>query len=69
MAKTSLEKSHSKVSNFKLTNICLFLACGICMIFVGLALLKQYKTYSIIGISVGSVLSLLMLILLNKFAR
>ena len=70
MAKTSLEKSHSKASNFKLTMICFILAIGISAIWAGLALVDtDYQTLGIIVASVGGVIALLFFILIGKFAR
>ena len=69
MPKTDLEKSHSKVSNFKLTCICLLLALGVGILFVGVAMFLKYRTYSIIGIIAGGMLSLFSLLLINKFTR
>lgn len=69
MAKTSIEKSHSKVSNFKLTLICLFLSLIVGLIFVGLIIFKSFQTYSIIFLTSGPILTFLMLLLLNKFSR
>lgn len=39
MAKTSLERSHSKVSNAKLTFVCFMLALFVGMFFAGLGLM------------------------------
>jgi len=69
MAKTSLERSHSKVSNFKLTMISLLGALSVGIIFVSVAFLKTYQNYAIIGIAIGTILFLLTAMLLNKFAR
>ena len=69
MEKTSLEKSHSKVSNFKLTLICLLGIIAFALIFIGLGLFKKYQTYSIYFLAIGGVLELLSLILINKFVR
>ena len=69
MAKTSLEKSHSKSSNFKLTMICLLASLGVASLFVGLGFLKQYQTLAIILLAAGGVLTLLGLLLINKFTR
>ena len=43
MAKTDLQKSHSKVSNFKLTLICLILAIGFGALWVGIGLINDYE--------------------------
>lgn len=69
--KTSLEKSHSKVSNFKLTLICFFAALAISVFWVGLALLgnEAYRTFGIIASASGLVVSLLFIILIGKFTR
>lgn len=69
MAKTSLEKSHSKASNFALTCICLLGIIAFGLIFSGLGLLKLYQTYGIICLVVGIVLGIISSILINKFVR
>lgn len=72
MAKTDLEKSHSKLSNFKLTLICYILAHGIAILWIGLALLKFDKIDEIIRyviLAVGGIFTLLGIILVNAFSR
>lgn len=69
--KTSLEKSHSKSSNAKLTLICFLASLFVFLLWVGIALIgkEPYKLYGII-LTIGSgVLTLLMILLLNKFSR
>ncbi len=72
-SKTSLEKSHSKVSNFKLTLIVLCLSLFISLLWAGIFLMTWSKgNYLTIGIivTVGSLcLSLLNFILIGKFTR
>ncbi|MBQ4357356.1 MAG: hypothetical protein II788_05130 [Acholeplasmatales bacterium] len=69
--KTSLEKSHSKASNAKLTFICFIAALAVSMLWVGIALFgsEAYRIFGIILASVGAVLTLLSLFLISKFTR
>ena len=69
--KTSLERSHSKVSNFKLTLICFFAALAVSILWVGLAVIgyEPYRIYGIIGASAGLLLSLFFIFLISKFTR
>ena len=70
MAKTSLEKSHSKASNFKLTMICFILALSVAAVWAGLSLVNtEYQTLGIIISSVGGATALLFFILIGKFTR
>ena len=72
MAKTSLQKSHSKVSNFKLTILCLLTALFSSAIWAGVAiilLIDSMVTLGIIISSVSLVLTILFIQLLGKFAR
>ncbi|MCR5113229.1 MAG: hypothetical protein K6A63_04765 [Acholeplasmatales bacterium] len=70
MAKTSLERSHSKASNFKLTMICFILALGIAAVWGGLALVNtDYQTLGIIVAACGGAVALLFFILIGKFTR
>ena len=69
--KTSLEKSHSKASNAKLTFICFIAALAVSMLWVGIALFgsEAYRIFGIILASLGAVLTLLSLFLISKFTR
>ncbi len=67
--KTSLEKSHSKLSNTKLTFICILLSIGFVFIFAGLALVDSYKAVGITVSLIALVVSLFGLILVQKFTR
>lgn len=69
MAKTNLEKSHSKVSNFKLTLICLILALGFGVLWVGIGLIHDYEKLGYIITAIGGVSTLVGLLLVNKFSR
>ena len=69
MAKTNLQKSHSKVSNFKLTLICFLTILFFGILWAGLVLLKQEKTFGIILTSIGGVGTVLCYLLLNAFSR
>jgi len=68
---TSLEKSHSKSSNFKLTMICFCLTLSISAVWVGLSLLLNIneKVLPIILLSVGGVFTLLSMFLIGRFTR
>ena len=69
--KTSLEKSHSKVSNFKLTMICFFAALAVSAFWVGLGLLGNdaLRIFGIILSASGLVLTILFLMIIGKFTR
>ena len=69
MAKTNLQKSHSKVSNFKLTLICFLTILFFGILWAGLVLLKQEKTFGIILTSIGGAGTVLCYLLLNAFSR
>ena len=66
---TSLQKSHSKVSNAKLTLICLMLSIAFPVLIFGLALIEDYKTFGILLAAAGGVLTVFGLILINAFKR
>ncbi|MCR5741549.1 MAG: hypothetical protein K6G38_03725 [Gammaproteobacteria bacterium] len=68
--KTSLEKSHSKVSNFKLTLVAFLCAVGVAALWVGLALIKSDILYiSIPLLAGGIILSIFSFMLVAKFTR
>lgn len=69
MGKTSLERSHSKVSNFKLTLICLLLAIGFAGVWVGLILIGYNKPLGISVAAVSGVIAFLSFLLVGKFTR
>lgn len=72
MEKTSLEKSHSKWSNTKLTFICLFEAIFFAVFFVGMGIIGMQAVDTIIGILVAIIGVLgfaLFAVLLKKFIR
>ncbi len=68
---TSLQKSHSKASNFKLTMICLMLTISISAAWIGLSLLLNMdnKTLGSIILGAGGVGTLLFMFLISKFTR
>ena len=66
---TSLQKSHSKVSNAKLTLICLILSIAFPVLVFGIALIDAYKTYGILLAAAGGAFTLFGLILINAFKR
>lgn len=66
----SLEKSHSKISNFKLTLICFLLTLSISAVWVGILLL--YNIDKVLGgvvLGVGALGTLLFMFLISKFTR
>jgi hypothetical protein len=67
--KTSLERSHSKSSNAKLTMICFLLSFAVIILWIGIALLKTEKTFGITISIIGLVFTLLNLFLVSKFTR
>ena len=69
MAKTSLEKSHSKASNAKLTLICFLTILFFGILWAGLVLLKVEKTFGLILTIAGGVGTVLCYLLLNAFSR
>ena len=69
MAKTNLQKSHSKVSNFKLTFICFLTILFFAILWVGLVLLKQEKTLGVTITAIGGVGTVACFLLLNAFSR
>ena len=69
MAKTNLEKSHSKVSNFKLTLICLLTIIFFAVLWVGLVQLKVLETFGLTLTIIGGVGTLACICLLNAFSR
>lgn len=72
MAKTSLEKSHSKASNFKLTMIAFLGSLGMAAVWIGAALLVNGKNYLVGGLPLligGGVALLLSLFLIGRFTR
>ncbi len=68
---TSLQKSHSKASNFKLTMICFCLTIAISALWVGLSMTLNLdnKTLGIILLSAGGVFTLISMFLILKFTR
>lgn len=66
----SLKKSHSKLSNFKLTLLCLFAAIVFSALFIFLILFFLYKSnlYLILSIVTGA-LTLLSFLLFSFFKR
>jgi uncharacterized membrane protein YfhO len=72
MAKSSLQKSHSKASNFKLTLLCLLTALVSTCVWAGGALIVFKPDMFYIGLIIAVVsliLSILCINLLGKFTR
>ena len=67
--KSDLSKSHSKVSNFKLTLMCILFAIGFGLLFFGLAIALKYQTLGVILICSGCFLSFLMYVFIKAFVR
>ena len=68
---TSLEKSHSKSSNAKLTLICLLLAISFPLLFFGIAcwIYMASKFLGVVITILSALVTLFSLFLLNKFSR
>ncbi|MCR5307650.1 MAG: hypothetical protein K6E24_01460 [bacterium] len=70
MAKTSLEKSHSKASNFKLTFICFLTILFFGILWCGIVLLKgDQKTFGLVLTIAGGAGTVLCYLMLNAFSR
>ena len=69
MAKTDLEKSHSKASNFKLTLICALLAISVSLVWVGLILIDRNKPLGISISAASAVVALLSFFMVGRFTR
>ncbi len=66
----SLEKSHSKVSNFKLTLICFLLTLSISAVWVGVSLLLNVdKVFGGIVLGAGAVGTFIFMYLISRFTR
>lgn len=69
MGKTSIERSHSKISNFKLTILVLLAIISFNAIFVGLALYNYSHLLSMMVSIIGGIFSLVLFILIHAFVR
>ncbi|MBQ9415794.1 MAG: hypothetical protein IJU20_03000 [Clostridia bacterium] len=70
MARTSLERSHSKASNFKLTLICLLLTLGVSAVWAGAALLAAGHTMpGAVAAAAGAVVALVSFLAIGHFTR
>ena len=72
MAKSSLDRSHSAVSNFKLTLICLLLSIAVSMVWVGVVLITTHAVELAVGIvvtAVSAAVALISFLLISKFTR
>ena len=72
MAKSSLQKSHSKASNAKLTLLCLLTAIASIGIWAGVAIIILLENMLWLGCVVAgasAVLTFILIQLLGKFAR
>ena len=69
MAKTSLEKSHSKASNAKLTFVCLLATISVSFLWVGIALVVNNPLFGGIVLGLGALATLFSLLLISRFTR
>ena len=69
MAKTNLEKSHSKLSNAKLTLICFLTILFFAILWCGVVLLKKTDTIGMVVTIIGGAGTVLCFCLLNAFSR
>ena len=68
--KTSIEKSHSKWSNFKLTCLCILITLSISSLWVVVCFINYFKFLSlIITVGVSLFILILSIYLLIKFKR
>lgn len=66
---TSIEKSHSKLSNFYLTIICLLSLIFTSILWIGIGFVKHYPEISYILLAIGIVGTILSIFLLIIFKR
>ncbi|MCR4898608.1 MAG: hypothetical protein K5892_05210 [Acholeplasmatales bacterium] len=70
MGKTSLEKSHSKVSNFKLTMLCVLAAFFFNLAWIGLLIFREYNVaLGAVILGVSDAICLLLYLALGRFTR
>lgn len=62
-------KSHSVISNFKLTMLCLMGVLCVTIFWLGVGILKSYESIGIIAVVSGAILSLISFGLITKFTR
>ncbi len=68
--KTSLEKSHSKWSNTKLTALCIIASFAVSLFWLFLGLKDQlHQAVFYVGLGASLVVSVLCLVLFNHFKR
>ena len=65
----SLEKSHSKISNFQLTMILIFTLIFVTILWLGIALLALDVKIALALIGVGIIGAFIGVLLINKFRR
>ena len=66
---TSLQKSHSKTSNAKLTLICFLLAISFAGVWIGIGLIGYVKILGILITAVCGVIAVLSMMLVGRFTR
>lgn len=69
MGKSSIERSHSKISNFKLTILALLAIISFNAIFVGLALYNYNQIISLACVIAAGAVSIILFILIRAFVR
>ena len=69
MGKSSIERSHSKISNFKLIILALLAIISFNAIFVGLALYNYNQIISLVCVIAGGALSIILFFLIRAFVR
>ena len=69
--KTSLEKSHNKVSNFKLTILCFLALLFVSALWLGVGLIgnETLMYYGIIITCCSIILTLLFMLIISNFTR
>ena len=65
----SLKKSHKKMSNFKLSLICIIGIIAISIFWVGLIILNSANEIGLIMVTFGCIFSLLAMYFIIKFVR
>ena len=66
---SSLEKSHSKISNFELTMILILALVFVSILWLGIALLSLEPMISLVLIIIGAIGTIAGGLLINKFKR
>lgn len=67
--KTSIEKSHSRLSNFKLSLILIIGSLAFFALWVGLIILKENNYLGLTIFAIGAIIAIISLLLIKKFVR